>query len=128
MVRIREAGPDDRAAVRNVLDGADLVVDDERLVTGLANGDVLVAESERRGTVLGALLRDGSEVLAVAVRLRRRDQGIGSALVRSAMADRERLVAEFDPPVRAFWESLGFEIMAAGEGDRLHGVRESSDQ
>jgi len=39
---------------------------------------------------------DGEEILAVAVRRRRRDQGIGSALVEAAGDRREELVAEFD--------------------------------
>ena len=39
---------------------------------------------------------DGEEILAVAVRRRRRGQGIGSALVEAAGDRREELVAEFD--------------------------------
>jgi GNAT superfamily N-acetyltransferase len=39
---------------------------------------------------------DGEEILAVAVRRRRRGQGIGSALVEAALEDRDELVAGFD--------------------------------
>ncbi len=124
MVAIREATAEDSAAVRNVIDGANLALDDERFEAGLAGDGAYVAESEGRGVVVGALVCDGQEVLAVAVRPRRRDQGIGSELVEAALADRDRIVAEFDPRVRAFWESLGFDIGSAGDGDRLRGVFE----
>lgn len=127
MVGIREATTEDSAAVRNVVDGANLALDDDRLEAGLSGEGVYVAEAEVRGVVVGALVCDGEAVLAIAVRRRRRDQGIGTELVEAAMADRDRLVAEFDPRVRAFWESLGFDIGSAGDGDRLRGVCAADD-
>ncbi|MHB9287717.1 GNAT family N-acetyltransferase [Halobacteriales archaeon Cl-PHB] len=117
MVEVREATAADETAVRNVVDGANLALDD-----GLTHDGVYVAEADGRDVVVGALVCDGETVQAIAVRPRRRDQGIGTALVEAAMADRDRLVAEFDPRVRAFWDSLGFAIDAAGDGSRLRGV------
>jgi len=119
---IREARPSDRAAVRNVIDGADLELDSDRLGAALTAGEVLVATGDETGQPLGALVLDGDRVVAVAVRRRRRGQGIGTALVEAAAERRDRLLAEFDPPVRPFWASLGFRIATAADG-RLHGVR-----
>jgi len=114
---VREATPDDRAAVANVLDGAMLDTDPERLAASLDRGETLVAVAGQRDgengptddRVLGALVLDGDRIVSVAVRRRRRGQGIGTALVERALADREHLVAEFDERVRPFYESLGFD-------------------
>lgn len=62
-----------------------------------------------------------AEIVAVAVRPGRRGQGLGTALVATAAADHDTLVAGFDPRVRAFWASLGFEIQAAAEPGRFRG-------
>lgn len=52
----------------------------------------------------------GAHVEAVAVRLRRRGQGIGTALMRDA-ADRWRpLTADFYPGLSGFYEKLEFDI------------------
>lgn len=131
-------GTDDRLHVRgatvaelpdvsNVLDGAALETGSGRLRRALERGDVLVAVAggSNRGSqrVLGALVLRGEEVTAVAVRRRRRNQGIGTELVEAATERRERLVAEFDPGVRPFWESLGFAVEPADDPDRYRGVR-----
>lgn len=121
-IRVRPADPGERAAVANVIDGAALALDHDRLESALSAGDVLVAEVEG-GSVLGALVLDGREVRAVAVRRDRRDRGVGTALVEAAADRRERLVAEFDADVRPFWASLGFAIEPAGEPGRYRGVR-----
>lgn len=113
-VHVREARADERDAALNVLDAAMLESDraDE--------GTLLVAvEGER---VVGALVLVGERIDAVAVRRRRRGQGVGSALVREAGERAGRLVAEFDAGVRPFYEALGFEIRR-GETDRFEGVR-----
>lgn len=107
--RVREATVEELPDVLNVLDGAALSTDAGRLRTALDRGDVLVAVADGE-RVLGALALDGAEITSVAVRRRRRGQGIGSALVETAGARRERLVAEFDARVRPFWERVGFEI------------------
>lgn len=102
----------------NVLDGALLTVTPTRV----REGTTLVAVDE--GRVLGALVLSDREIRAVAVRRSRRGQGIGTALVEAAAARRPRLVAEFDPDVRAFYESLGFAVREADEAGRLRGVRD----
>lgn len=121
MTAIRAARPDERAAVRNVIDGADLSLDPELLDEAFEREAVYVAVSES-GVVLGALVCHGEEIAAVAVRPGRRGQGLGTALVAAAAADRERLVAEFDPPVRPFWEALEFDVERLASG-RCRGVR-----
>lgn len=125
-VRVREATVPELPDVLNVLDGAMLDVDSGRLRSAIDRGDVLVAvagddsDDER---VLGALVLAGEEITAVAVRQRRRNQGIGTMLVEAATDRCERLVATFDPRVRSFWESLDFGIEPAAEPDRFRGVR-----
>lgn len=124
MTAVREAKPDERAAVRNVVDGAGLALDSALLGSALQSGDVLVGVPADRpdGPILGGLILDGDRIVAVAVRQARRGQGTGTALVEAAAARRDRLVAEFDPAVRPFWAALDFEIEAVGN-ERLRGVR-----
>jgi len=118
-VRIRPARDDDHLDVMRVLDGAMLDVDADRVRERIDTGAVLVATLDDR--VVGALTLDGDRVTAVATRTRRQGQGVGTALVSAARADRDRLIAEFDPRVRPFYESLGFDIEPTGDGDRLRG-------
>jgi GNAT superfamily N-acetyltransferase len=117
---VREATIDDLPAIMTVLDAALLELDVDVLRDAIDRGDALVAVADDR--VLGALVLVGEVIEAVAVRRNRRDQGIGSALVAAAAERRERLVAAFDPRVRPFWESLGFEIEPADELERYRGV------
>ena len=120
MTSVREATVEDLPDALNVIDGAALQVDVDRLREAIAADDALVAVEE--GRVLGALVLDGDRVTAVAVRRARRDQGIGTALVEAAADRRERLVAAFDADVRPFWESLGFAVEPAEEPNRYRGV------
>lgn len=131
-VEVREATPDDRLGVRRVLDAAMLDVRDD-LPERIEAGDVLVACETEGDPVLGALVLvpgksgqhedgGGAHVDAVAVRRARRGQGIGTELVRTAAERHPRLTAEFDPGVRPFYESLGFEIAEHDDG-RLWGLR-----
>ncbi|MFB6232774.1 MAG: GNAT family N-acetyltransferase [Haloarculaceae archaeon] len=119
---VREATVPELPDVLNVLDGSALATDAGRIRTAIDAGDVLVAvagepsDGGRSGPVLGALVLEGETITAVAVRRRRRDQGIGTALVEAAARRRERLVAAFDPGVRPFWASLGFDVEPAGDG------------
>lgn len=129
---VRPADREDLPAVATVLDAAVLATDD--LQARVAAGDVLVATEEAR--VLGALVVEppaaapawvrergaDAHVAAVAVRRRRRGQGLGSALVEAA-ADRGRLAAAFDPELRGFYERLDFRVVARGEDGRLRGLR-----
>lgn len=133
-IRVREATSRDRSDVLNVLNGAGLETDWRVITDALARGDAFVAvaspeessasseQETARGEgdrVLGALVLDGREILAVAVRRRRRGQGIGTALVDAAGQGRDRLVADFDGRVRPFWASLGFEISPTEDGRYL---------
>ncbi len=118
----RVATVEELPAVLTVFDGAMLATDVAAVRQAIDRDALLVAAAGER--VLGACLLDGDEIDAVAVRRARRDQDIGTALVEAAAARRERLVAEFDPRVRPFWASLGFEIEAAEEPERYRGVRE----
>jgi sulfur carrier protein ThiS/GNAT superfamily N-acetyltransferase len=117
-------------AVVSILDAAMLATDRERLRASVERGTTLLAVPTAEvddgawtgDRALGALVRDGERVVAVAVRRRRRGQGIGTALVERAAADAGRLVAEFDADVRPFYESLGFEVVALDDG-RYRGDR-----
>jgi GNAT superfamily N-acetyltransferase len=137
-VSVREARPDELPAVLGVLDAGVLETDADSVRASIERGDVFVAVrrseeradgtsddpadgAERDRPLLGALVLDGAEITAVAVRRRRRGQGIGTALVGGAERRRDRLVATFDANVRPFYESLGFAVEPAGEPDRYRG-------
>jgi len=127
-MHVRTAHPDEVPAVMNVLDGAVLSVAVETVRAGAEDGGTLVAtsgDSETDGRVLGALVVDGTHIEAVAVRRRRRGQGIGTRLVEAALDRWDRLTAEFDADVRPFYEQLEFDIEPLdSESDRFRGVRE----
>lgn len=180
-VVIRPAGEDDRLAVRRLVDGALLSVDD--LPERLRAGQVLVAA--RRGSVRGTIVLapegfaasrgldagdhatpggpvdrgpsgedtdhdphgegadprgeradspqertdppgdrsappDGwnaeTHVRAVAVAPSDRGAGIGTALVRTAARRHGPLVADFEPAVAPFYESLGADVVEGEDG------------
>jgi len=121
---VRAATADELPAVRNVLDGALLEVDSRTLEDALDSEEVLVAVRKSDGTdelVLGTLVLADAEILAIAVRKRRRDRGIGTALVEAAGERHDRLSAEFHGRVRPFWESVGFEVEPTDEEGRFRG-------
>ena len=129
-LEIREATDDEIVDAASVLEAAMLEVDVERaraLAGRDADGAVLVAvpaDSARaasEGVVVGALVLDAREITALAVRPRRRDRGIGSALVRAADARvGGPVLAAFDADLRPFYEHLGFAIERVAE-DRYRG-------
>ncbi|MFC7056945.1 GNAT family N-acetyltransferase [Halovenus salina] len=119
-MEIRLAAPEERPAVRGVVDAGLLELDSERLSTAIEHDEVLVAVSET-GTVVGALVLEEAEILAVAVRKGRQGQEIGTKLVEEAATHHNTLSAEFHERVRPFWESLGFEITTAGQANRYRG-------
>jgi GNAT superfamily N-acetyltransferase len=124
-VTIREGRPDELAAVLGVLDGGALETDADGVRASIDRGETLVAvpvTDATDGTMVGALVLDGCEIRAVAVRRRRRGQGIGSALVETAASRRDRLVAEFDEGVRPFYEALGFAIEPVAQPGRYRGT------
>jgi GNAT superfamily N-acetyltransferase len=116
---IRSARDGEFLAVVRLLEGALLEVDPDRLREAVERDDVLVALEG--GRVRGALVLEGSHVGAIAVRRRHRGRGIGSSLVRAAAAREGTITAEFDPGVREFYASLGFEIDCGDERDRCRG-------
>jgi sulfur carrier protein ThiS len=118
-VSVRPAHPDDHLDVMRIVDGAMLSADATTIRDRIDDGAVLVATVDA-GSPVGALVHDGDRVTAVATRRRYRDRGVGTALVMAALERRDRLVAEFDPDVRPFYESLGFDVEAVEDG-RLRG-------
>jgi GNAT superfamily N-acetyltransferase len=101
---VRDATPGEYTAVRSICNAAMLEVENGLL----RRSSVLIAESE--GRILGALVLRGPEIEAVAVRPGRRGQGLGTALVGTAARRRPFIRAGFDPAVRPFYASLGFEV------------------
>ncbi|GCF13822.1 N-acetyltransferase [Haloarcula mannanilytica] len=125
-MHVRPANTDEVPAVMNVLDGAVLSITVETVRVGVEDGGTLVAVSgddPADGRILGALVLDGTHIEAVAVRRRRRGQGIGTALVEAALDRRNRVTAEFDADVRPFYEALGFNIEPLDEAERFRGER-----
>jgi GNAT superfamily N-acetyltransferase len=111
--------------VLRVIDGANLECDADTVERRLDAGQVLVAVDG--GRVVGALVAapapsgvddesaadpdaDGAHVEAVAVRLRRRGQGIGTDLLRAAGERWRPLTADFYPGLSGFYEKLDFDI------------------
>lgn len=134
---IRQADADDLMDVLGVLDGGNLETDAAECHAAIERGEVFVATSQD-ATVIGALVLDGDELTHVAVRRRRRGQGIGTALVCAAVdrlagepvvskeadteeIDAEELTARFDPGARPFYEALGFAIEPVDSGRRYVG-------
>jgi len=103
-VSVRPATPDEYVTVRSILEGALLTVESGLL----ARASVLVAVAADRP--VGALVLRGNEIEAIAVRPRRRGQGVGTALVAAAADRRPFLSAGFDPDVRPFYVELGFDV------------------
>lgn len=126
-MQVRTATTDDLLAVLTVLDGALLQVDLADLRHAVAEEAVLVAVSPT-GTVLGVLVLDGSEITAIAVRRRRRDQGIGTALVGAAARRHGTVHAVFDRRVLPFWRSVGFEVEPLEASDRFRGHRDTDSE
>lgn len=129
-VSIRPAEPADHLAVRRVIDAALLEVGD--LEARIEAGEVLVATDG--DPVVGAAVvdaegppgpdgaepaplpprwRDAAHLRAVAVRRRRRGEGVGTALVEAATRSFGPLVADCVPDVVEFYRELGATIRAA---------------
>lgn len=119
-MEIRLARPAELASVMNVLDGASLAIDADTVRERIGADAVWIAIADDR--CLGVCVLDGREIDAIAVRRRRRGQGIGTRLVeRAAAATAGDLRAEFHRRVRPFYDSLGFTIEPTDEPDRFRG-------
>lgn len=116
---IRRAAPSDLPAIMNVIDGGFLAIDADTVRARIPH-DVLVAVEDDR--ILGTIVLDGNHIDAVAVRRRRREQGIGRSLIEAAGSQRGTITATFRPEVSPFYASLGFEIEQTSE-TRCLGVR-----
>lgn len=123
---VRESTTDDHLAARSIFDVAMLQVPEfhraELLVAVVGGED----DPER---VVGALAvhvegrHERGEIEAIAVRPRRRGQGIGTALVAAASERWRPLAAEFDEHAHPFYEAIDFEIESLNDG-RYRGVRQ----
>lgn len=119
-VDLRRGANDDVVAAMRVLQGALLDIDGSTVRDAAPDGEVLLAEEG--DWVVGALVMREGHIEGVAVRRERRGQGIGSALVETAVADEGGTVtADFRAGVRGFWKDLGFEVEQ--EGGRFWGRR-----
>ncbi|WP_336360551.1 GNAT family N-acetyltransferase [Haladaptatus sp. ZSTT2] len=119
-MRVRPGTVEELPTVMTILDGAMLEIDAATVREKCDTREALVAVED--GRLLGALVRSGGHIDAVAVRRARRGQGIGRRLVEAALEDVPRLDAEFDTKNRPFYAKLGFDIEALG-GGRFRGVR-----
>lgn len=124
-VAVREGQSDEHVAVMRLFEGALLDVDAETVAAGLTADELMVAEPADRERIVGALLVDDCHVRAVAVHPSWRRRGVGAALVATAAERFGRLTADFDPRIREFYESLGFEITR--RDDRLWGVLDEDE-
>ncbi len=105
-----------------VLDGANLELSSETAQRRIDAGTVVVADDDNR--IVGALVatqrEEGVHIEAIAVRRRRRADGIGTALVAHAADEWSLLTADFDPGVKPFYDALGFDCEQRGQ--RYRGV------
>lgn len=128
-VTIRVAAPADWIAVSRVLDGA--LLEHPDLEERIADGAVLVATVDE--SVVGAAVversgstgrsppepwPDSAHLEAIAVRRKRRRDGVGAALVQAARERWAPLTADFDERVEPFYESLSAECRAGANGRR----------
>lgn len=114
---VRAASTRDHLGVMQVVDGAMLELSAETVERRIESERVLVADDDNRivGALVAAAREEGAHVEAVAVRTRRRGQGIGSALVEAAAERWTPLTVAFDERVEPFYAALDFDIEESGE-------------
>ena len=105
---VRFASEPDANDVIATLDSAMLEVDRDLVREAIRNGDVLVAGDDHH--IRGAAVLDEATITAIGVHPADQGQGIGSALIDAAQADRGRLTAEFGDAAHPFYDALGFDI------------------
>lgn len=117
-MRIRPATQAEAQSVLGLIEASMLEIDAETIADLLAetiDGTVLVATAHDEGPILGAIVVQNRRIEAIAVRPKRRGQGVGTALVRAAAERTEdTLVAECDSDVVPFYEQLGFDVESIG--------------
>ena len=118
-IEIRHGRESDLLDALRILEGAMLKIGASQIRKRTESGEMLVAEID--GRIVGALVRDGEHVEAIAVRPQRRGSGVGHRLIKEALAETGGLTVEFREEVRPFYESLGFDIEEREE--RLWGER-----
>ncbi|QZA87672.1 GNAT family N-acetyltransferase [Salinarchaeum sp. IM2453] len=122
---IEKATPDDRLALRRLIDSVHLIVND--LPARIADSSVYVKRSNN--TVLGAIvLREttyGAHIEAIVVRKRRRNSGIGTELVKTAIDRYGVLTMSCQSDTWPFWASLGFRPLWSTD-QRVYAHYESS--
>ena len=115
---IRSATIPDLPSIMNIIDGSMLQLDLNIVQSRISSKEVLVADSSE--TILGILVSTGNTIEVIAVRSKRRDQGIGSALVKTAAKNSNKpLIAEFDKESLQFYQKLGFSISPKTDGRYL---------
>ncbi len=120
-VELRRATEDDAMPVIRVLHGALLEIDGATVRRAVRREDVIVAEAA--DWIVGSLVLEDNHIDTLAVRREFRNQGIGSALIETAVSDvGGPVTADFRAGIRGFWQDLGFEIEA--EDDRFYGIRQ----
>lgn len=83
-----------------------------------AGTDALYVVTNQDG-IVGAALLAGQTLEAIAVTPRLRNNGIGTRLVQSILADRDRLVATCRPSVEPFYAALGARRWRLPDGQLL---------
>lgn len=136
---VREAQSNELSSVMNVLDGAYLDIQTHVVQGAIQSGSVFVfSESDR---IVGVLVirsdpdwcpqlqsqtHASVHVEAVAVRRKRRNQGIGRALIGNILARYGSATVTFNEGVKPFYETLGVSILSA-RNKTYYGVLEADD-
>ena len=102
--KVRSATTSDLSSIMNIIDGSMLQLDLKIVQSRISSEEVLVAESPT--SILGILVSTGNTIETIAVRSKRRHQGIGSILVKTAAKKSNKpLVAEFDQTSLQFYQN-----------------------